>query len=196
MRFFRRPSSAKRPVGEPEASGDLLGRQPISQGPMEHGMHGALGPRRTCLAIAALVLSVVPGAHAQQGGMDPALTYDAQTRGPVPIPSSERGLQTIVAEPWFKVSDEGLVLEGPAFDRAGNLLFCDVSGRRVLRLTPDKRLATVVSLDQLGPGGLAVHKDGRVFIAAMDLGGSVDYPDDVMDRFDFVVASVHSRFRM
>jgi DNA polymerase (family 10) len=26
--------------------------------------------------------------------------------------------------------------------------------------------------------------------------GSLDYPDDVMDRFDFVVASVHSRFRM
>jgi DNA polymerase (family 10) len=26
--------------------------------------------------------------------------------------------------------------------------------------------------------------------------GSLDYPDDVMDSFDFVVASVHSRFRM
>jgi DNA polymerase (family 10) len=26
--------------------------------------------------------------------------------------------------------------------------------------------------------------------------GSLDYPDDVMDQFDFVVASVHSRFRM
>ena len=103
------------------------------------------------------------------GGTVPALAYDAQTRGPVPIPPSERGLQTVVAEPWFKVSDEGLVLEGPAFDRDGNLLFCDVSGRRVLRLTPDKRLSTVVSLDKLGPGGLAIHKDGRIFIAAMDL---------------------------
>jgi len=75
----------------------------------------------------------------------------------------------VVAEPWFKVSDAGLVLEGPAFDRAGDLLFCDVSGGRVLRLTPEKRLSTVVSLDKLGPGGLAVHKDGRIFIAAMDL---------------------------
>src|SRR3954465_5987729 len=26
--------------------------------------------------------------------------------------------------------------------------------------------------------------------------GSLDYPDDVQARFDFVVASVHSRFRM
>jgi lactonase len=38
----------------------------------------------------------------------------------------------------------------------------------VLRLTPDKRLSTVVSTGDLGPGGLAVHKDGRIFIAAMD----------------------------
>lgn len=105
----------------------------------------------------------------QQGGAVPALGYDAQTRGPVPIPPSERGLQAVVAEPWFKVSDAGLVLEGPAFDRDGNLLFCDVSGRRVLRLTPDRRLSTVVSLDQLGPGGIAVHKDERIFIAAMDI---------------------------
>jgi lactonase len=48
-----------------------------------------------------------------------------------------------------------------------------VSGTRVLRLTPDKRLSTVVSLDKLDPGGLAVHKDGRVFIAAMDLAKGV-----------------------
>src|SRR4051812_24409486 len=116
MRFFRWPSSAKRPVGT-DALGDVLGSRPISRGRMEQRMHSVLGPRRTFLAITALLLSFVTGAHAQQGGMTPALVYDAQTRGPVPIPSSERGLQTVVAEPWFKVSDEGLVLEGPAFDR-------------------------------------------------------------------------------
>jgi len=61
-------------------------------------------------------------------------------------------LQTVVAEPWFKVSHEEMVLEGPAFERNGNLLFCDVSGRRVLRLTPDKRLSTVTSLEDAAPG--------------------------------------------
>ena len=71
---------------------------------------------------------------------------------------------------------ERLLLEGGvgingslAFDRDGNLLLCDVSGRRVLRLTPDKLLSTVVSEEKLHPGGLAVHKDGRIFIAAMDI---------------------------
>jgi lactonase len=126
------------------------------------------------LFAALLCACVASVGHAQQGGgAVPALRYDAQTRGPAPIPPSERGLQAVVAEHWFKVSDEGLVLEGPAFDRDGNLLFCDVSGRRVLRLTPGKRLSTVVSLDQLGPGGLVVHKDGRVFIAVMDLARGV-----------------------
>jgi lactonase len=125
------------------------------------------------LLAAALCASLSIGAHAQQGGAIPALGYDAQTRGPVPIPPSERGLQTAVAEPWFKVSDTGMVLEGPAFDRDGNLLFCDVSGRRVLRLTPDRHLSTVVSLEQLGPGGIAVHKDGRIFIAAINFNRAV-----------------------
>src|SRR3569832_1855383 len=109
--------------------------------------------RRTLLA--ALVACVASaGVHAQLGGGTvPALVYDAQTRGPVPIPPSERGLQTVAAEPWFKVSDAGLVLEGPAFDRDDNLLFCDVFGRRVLRLTPDRRLSTVSGRGRRGPAG-------------------------------------------
>jgi lactonase len=108
-------------------------------------------------------------AYGQEGEAVHALAYDAQTRGPVPIPPSERGLQTVVAEPWFKVSPDGIVLEGTAFNRDNSLLFCDVSGRRVLRLTPDKRLSTVVTLNDVSPGGLAIHKDGRIFIAAMNI---------------------------
>ncbi|HEX4167608.1 MAG TPA: SMP-30/gluconolactonase/LRE family protein [Bryobacteraceae bacterium] len=125
--------------------------------------------RRALLAISVLLTCLAVSTYAEQSGATPALTYDAQTRGPVPIPPSERTLQTIVAEPWFKVSDQAIVLEGPAFDRNGNLLFCDVPGQRVLRLTRDKRLSPVVHLDDVSPGGLAVHKDGRVFIAAMNL---------------------------
>ena len=62
-----------------------------------------------------------------------------------------------------------MILDGPAFDRAGNLLFCDVSGSRVLRLTPDKHVSIVVSEKQVSPGGIAIHKDGHIFIAAINL---------------------------
>ena len=78
----------------------------------------------------------------------------------------------MVAERWFKVSDEGIVLEGACFDRNGILLFVDVYGGRIFRLTPDKQLSTVFSEKLLGPGGLAIHKDRRIFMAAVgDLKG-------------------------
>lgn len=112
------------------------------------------------LAAFTFFASLAPGANAQQGGTALALTYDAQTRGPVPIPPSERTLQTVVAEPWFKVSRQPMVLEGPAFERNGNLLFCDLSGRRAMRLTPNKQLSTVVRLNDAGPGGLAFTRTG------------------------------------
>jgi len=121
------------------------------------------------LAFILAGLSVTDGVVARQAPRSGGLTYDAQTRGPVPIPPSERALQTVSATPWFKVSTEGLILEGAIFDQSGNLYICDVSGRRVLRLTPDRRVSTVVTLDRLSPGGLAFHRDGRLFIAALDI---------------------------
>jgi lactonase len=96
-----------------------------------------------------------------------ALTHTDATRGLVPIPVAERGLATAIAEPYFKVSDHLIGLEGPAFDRAGNLLFVDVFGGRVLKLTPQRALSTVYTEAQLHPAGLAVHRDGRIFIAAV-----------------------------
>ncbi|WP_428601985.1 SMP-30/gluconolactonase/LRE family protein [Pseudomonas sp.] len=120
--------------------------------------------------IAACLLAAGPGdtsaAPAQQAGVA-GLAYDEHSRSAMPIPPSERALRAAVAEPWFKVSDEGLILEGAIFDHSGNLLFCDVTGGRVVRLSPDRQLSTVVTLDGLSPGGLAFHKDGRLFIAAL-----------------------------
>jgi lactonase len=125
--------------------------------------------RNAGLATLAFFACLGTDALAQQNGEAIALVYDSQTRGPVPIPPSERNLQTVVAEPWFKVSDKRMVLEGPAFDRDGNLLFCDVSAARVLRLTPDKHLSIVMNDKQTSPGGIAIHKDGRIFVAAINL---------------------------
>ena len=93
-------------------------------------------------------------------------TTDA-TRGLVPLPASERDLPTATAEPLFKVSDDALGLEGPAFDRQGNLLFVDVFGGRVLRLSPDHQLTTVYTDPELHPAGIAIHKDGRIFLACL-----------------------------
>ncbi|WP_372003725.1 SMP-30/gluconolactonase/LRE family protein [Tistrella mobilis] len=121
--------------------------------------------RLIALTLAVCAWAAVPAAlHAAAA---PALEYTPEMRGPAPIPPAEQGLQTITATPWFKVSDEGLQLEGPVFDRAGNLIFTEVFGGRVFRLTPGKTLETILGENTLAPAGLAIHKDGRIFIAGL-----------------------------
>ncbi|MEG0002478.1 MAG: SMP-30/gluconolactonase/LRE family protein [Comamonas sp.] len=95
------------------------------------------------------------------------LNYTPSTRGLAPIPPSEQGLPTITAEPYFKVSDGMVALEGPAFDRQGNLYFVDVYADSVLRLTPRRELSTVYTQPGLRPAGIAIHQDGRIFVAGI-----------------------------
>jgi lactonase len=96
-----------------------------------------------------------------------ALQHTNATRGLSPIPPSERGLLTVTAEPYFAVSDQAMALEGPAYDRDGNLLFVDIYGGRVLRLSPEKDLTVVYTDRLLRPAGIAIHKDGRIFVAGV-----------------------------
>lgn len=95
------------------------------------------------------------------------LSYLDSTRCLAPIPFAERDLPTATAEPYFKVGDSSVALEGPAFDRHGNLLFVDVYGGRVLRLSPERELTTLHVEKELHPAGIAIHKDGRIFVACV-----------------------------
>ncbi len=95
------------------------------------------------------------------------MSADVPFGGPAPVPPAERLLPTTVAEAWFKVSDEGWQLEGPCFERDGNLLFVEVFGGRVFRLSSSMRLTTVLDTNAFGSAGLAVHRDGRIFVAGL-----------------------------
>ena len=55
-------------------------------------------------------------------------------------------------------------LEGPSFDREGNLWFVDIPFGRVFRITPRGEWELAVQYDGW-PNGLKIHKDGRIFIA-------------------------------
>ena len=55
-------------------------------------------------------------------------------------------------------------LEGPAFDRAGNLYMVDIPFGRILRMSPAGEFDVAAEYDGW-PNGLAVHQDGRIFIA-------------------------------
>ncbi len=87
----------------------------------------------------------------------------------VPLPPAERGLESAEATPLFTVGEKGQVLEGAIFDGNAKLYFCNVTECAVMRLSPEKGLERVVELQGMAPGGLAFHRDGRLFIAALNL---------------------------
>lgn len=58
----------------------------------------------------------------------------------------------------------GSMLEGPSFDRDGNLWCVDIVNGRVLRVSPAGVFAVVAEYDGW-PNGLKIHRDGRIFIA-------------------------------
>lgn len=54
-------------------------------------------------------------------------------------------------------------LEGPSFDRAGNLYVTDIPFGRVFRIDPAGEWTLITEYDGW-PNGLKIHKDGRIFI--------------------------------
>ena len=68
---------------------------------------------------------------------------------------------------WVDVNRQGAstecFLEGPSFDRAGNLYVVDIPWGRVFRVTPDGTFTLVTEYDG-EPNGLKIHRDGRIFI--------------------------------
>ena len=60
-------------------------------------------------------------------------------------------------------------LEGPSFDRAGNLYVVDVAWGRVFRISSGGDVDLVAEYDG-EPNGLKIHRDGRIFIADYRLG--------------------------
>ena len=116
-------------------------------------------------AIAASPCYAANGRH-DQGKAE--LIYDAYASSAVPVPLAELGLQTVEAAPIKIAGNEGQTLEGAIFDAEGNLLFCNVSDRKIMRLTPEGQLAALLQLDDFAPGGLALSPDGRLFAAAIN----------------------------
>jgi gluconolactonase len=68
---------------------------------------------------------------------------------------------------WASARRRGLpihsFLEGPAFDRDGNLYVTDIPFGRVFRISPEGRVTLIAEYDG-EPNGLKIHKDGRIFI--------------------------------
>lgn len=68
-------------------------------------------------------------------------------------------------------------LEGPAFDRGGNLYVVDIPFGRIFRITPALEWKQVVQYDGW-PNGIAIHRDGSLWIADYRRGLLKHDPDE------------------
>jgi gluconolactonase len=68
------------------------------------------------------------------------------------------------------------LIEGPSFDRDGNLYCVDIPSGRIYKVTRDGVFHLLVEYDGW-PNGLKIHRDGRIFIADYKNGIMVFDPD-------------------
>lgn len=88
-----------------------------------------------------------------------------------PIPPAEQALQTVVAEPFFKITDEKPKhMEGICFDRNGDMWFVSMYDSCVCKLDMQKKeivQKVYVDKDYL-PTTVKIHKNGRLYICCID----------------------------
>jgi lactonase len=103
----------------------------------------------------------------------------------VPLPPELWSLPTIEAELWVQIDpDPELRIEGPAFDRAGNLFVTSPYHGRVYKITPDKTVSKIYDNNRTIKNiGCAIHKDGRLFFACGTGELMVMNPDGTDVRF-------------
>ncbi|WP_299847799.1 SMP-30/gluconolactonase/LRE family protein [uncultured Paracoccus sp.] len=80
-------------------------------------------------------------------------------------------------------------LEGPSFDRDGNLWVTDIPYGRIFRISPDRKWSLVAEYDGW-PNGLKFHRDGRAFIA--DYKNGIMVLDPATGTIEPVVTHRHS----
>ncbi len=92
----------------------------------------------------------------------PPITIEAEIFSPMPKEFRRNG-----PTEWAKANKAGAIidsfLEGPSFDRAGNLYVTDIPHGRIFRVDPNGSWTLITEYDGW-PNGLKIHKDGRIFI--------------------------------
>ena len=103
----------------------------------------------------------------EPGSFDGHFTF-SRKKSVVPLPPDLLLLPTIKPEPWLLVDSEpDALLEGPSFDREGNLyVTCPLKGK-IYKITPQKQISTIFNAKGVGVDGSAFHKDGRLFVACI-----------------------------
>jgi gluconolactonase len=90
-----------------------------------------------------------------------AVGAEVWTRLPDEFRDANKPSQWVAANKPGQLADS--FLEGPSFDRDGNLYVTDIPYGRIFRITADAQWTLVAQYDGW-PNGLKIHRDGRIFI--------------------------------
>lgn len=89
---------------------------------------------------------------------------DAEVFTELPEKYRRAGVSSYWAERNRRGQSVDSFLEGPSFDRDGNLWFVDIPFGRIFRADPSGAVQQVAEYEGQ-PNGLKIHRDGRIFIA-------------------------------
>ena len=89
----------------------------------------------------------------------------------IPERFHRKGGRSAWTETQFHGNEAPTFLEGPSFDRAGNLYVVDIPWGRIFKIAPSGEAEVAAEYDG-EPNGLKFHRDGRAFIA--------DYKNGIM----------------
>jgi len=92
----------------------------------------------------------------------------AEVYSSMPVKFRKKG-RTAWSDPNRQGAEVECFLEGPSFDRQGNLWIVDIPFGRIFRISPHREWELVVQYDGW-PNGLKFHKDGRAFITCYKKG--------------------------
>jgi len=98
------------------------------------------------------------------GFFEPPQLIEAEVFASVPARLRRKGHPSTWIDANHPGSGLDCFLEGPAFDRDGNLYMVDIPYGRILRMSPRGEFDVAAEYDGW-PNGLAIHRDGRIFIA-------------------------------
>ncbi|WP_415116314.1 SMP-30/gluconolactonase/LRE family protein [Paraburkholderia sp.] len=94
----------------------------------------------------------------------PPPTVRAEEFVRIPSEFHVKGRRSTWVDVQLHGADAPAFLEGPSFDREGNLWVVDIPWGRLFKITPDARVSCELEYDG-EPNGLKFHRDGRAFIA-------------------------------
>lgn len=127
----------------------------------------------------------------------PTLKYIGKSASVAPI-VSENELQTVTAEPWVKISDRGLQLEGLNFNREGHLFLLDVFEGNIFKVDPStKEVSRSFVSEKTNPAAIKFHKDGRLFVCYLGdfkTTGGIFATNEEGEQFEEIVSELNTEY--